>query len=410
MQTPEQLRERFARLSELDRKYRSTTDAAERRRINQQIEQLNAAQVEDAIAVRSAVLDHLDGSDAARSRIRDSAAGANAGSSYRGASGPSNDELRALCTPGSPTSQLWVTPTREEVMGPASAFAKRDHFITTDTGTIGSAYYYTPEMYGSVVMGLLAASGILEANPTLIVTNHLRPIQVPLVVADAAAAAGVEGSAATETHPTGGHIDLGAFRFDGVFNVSIEMIMAAEFNLDELLVTFATRSIANKVAAMLALGAGTTEPLGVFTSAAVTAGVTTASTTAAVMDEMLALTKSLPKGYRKQARLVTSDALHTSLLSYKDGQGDYLLRSIEGGGEQFAGKPMYTEPQADQSGMSAAEVHAVYGDFSGYFVRTTPMFFQRSDADPLNPSFVYSIWMDANVADASSLRSLVLHS
>ncbi len=118
------------------------------------------------------------------------------------------------------------------------------------------------------------------------------------------------------------------------------------------------------------------------------------------------VTTSIAKGYRKTAKMVASDALHTAMLAWKNGAGDYLLRTLEGGGEQFAGKALFTEPQADQSGMSASEIHAVYGDFSGYFVRTTPMFFERRDDDPLNPTFTFAIWTDAKVADANSLRSL----
>ena len=315
-------------------------------------------------------------------------------------------ELRALVTPGSPTTDLWVKPPREIVMGTPNQFAQRSDFLTTDTGTIGSAYYFVPVLYKQLVMGLLEASGVLEAQPTMIVTDHLRPIQVPVLTAEASAVAGTEGSPASDTNPTGSKVDLGAIRFDGRFSVSVEMLMASEYNLESLLATFATRAIANKVAGMLALGNGTTEPLGLFTAGAVTVGKTCASATVPTLSEFIQMAKALGKGYRKTARTVVSDAFHTSLVQMLSGDAQYYFDPLEAGGEKFMGKAMYTEPQADQTSMSASEIHAVHGDFSGFFVRTSPVFFRRSDADPLNPIFSFAIWMDSAVADANSLVSL----
>ena len=326
-------------------------------------------------------------------------------------SGPTHDEVRTFVTPGSPVRDLWLRPAAEEHICRAAELGRRGDtvpYLTTPNST-GADHFFVPELYNQVAMGMLAASGILEANPTVITTNHLRPILVPYLSSDATATAGTEGSPATAAHTAGNGITLGAFRYDGLFSVSIETLMASEFNVENLLTTFAIRATANKVAAMLALGNGTTEPQGLFDTAAVVMGVTTASTTLATADEVLALTKSVSKGYRKQSVLVTSDVLHTQLLQLKDGQGDYLLRSIEGGGQQFAGKPLYVEPQADQSGMSATEVHAICGDFAGYFVRLSPMLFRRSDADPLNPQFSFAVWCDAKVVDANSLRALLMH-
>ena len=364
--------------------------------------------LDEALIDSSAAADRL-----AMAEGRDAAARANFGGVAPHAAGPSREELRSFVTPGSPTTEVWVRPPREQVMGPAASFAKRDAsaYLTTDTGTTGAGYFFTPELYRNVVTGLLESSGILEANPTLIVTNHLRPIQVPVLTADAVATAGVEGSPATATNSEGDAVTLGAFRFDGQFKVSLETIMAAEYNLEALLATFATRAIANKTAAMLALGAGTTEPTGLFTSSVVNVGVTTESTTAVTIDECLALTKALGKGYRRAAKFVASDVLHTAMLQAKSGEGDYTLGSVEGGGMTFAAKPLIAEPWGDQSGMSAGEVHGLYGDFAGYFVRTTPMFFRRTDGDdPLNPLYHFAIWLDARLVDESAIVSLVLHS
>jgi HK97 family phage major capsid protein len=316
--------------------------------------------------------------------------------------------LRDFLTPGSPVTDYWVRPTREQVMGPASKFATRSAYLTTDTATTGAAYFFTPELYQKVVTGIIDSSGVLEAEPTMIVTDHLRQIQVPVLTQDAVATAGVEGSPATATNTEGDAVTLGAHRYDGKFAVSIETIMASEYDLTSLLSTFAIRAIASKTAEMLALGNGTTQPQGLFTAAGVTVGKTAASKTVVTSTECIQFMKALPKGYRKAARIVASDALHTYMLSWLDAEGQYLLRSIEGGGDQFMGKPMFTEPQADQSGMSASEVHAVAGDFSGYYVRLSPMFFRRSDADPLNPVFTFAIWLDAKIADAQSLVSLAM--
>lgn len=316
----------------------------------------------------------------------------------------SDPELRAFATPGSAVRDYWLRPACHEVMVPARQL--RSDFLTSDTATVGSGYYFTSDLHREVVMGLLDASGVLEANPTILLTDHLRDVQVPRITADATATAGTEGSAATDANPTGGAVTLGAFRYDGKFTVSAEMLMSSEIPLEKTLATFAERALQEIVAEKLALGAGTTEPTGLFTASVVTVGETAASETTITVDEWINLVKSVPKGYRKRMSIVASDVAHTELLLAKSGLGEYLIDTVDGGGYSFAGKPMYTEPQADQTSMSTGEVHVVAGDFSGYFVRLSPMFFRRSDADPLNPEFSFALWIDAQLVDEDSLRSL----
>ena len=371
-------------------------------RLGKQVAQIQADLDDDAAARKER------GWDECQARGWDHAAPLHG--NHSAGAGVDREQLRALCTPGSAVTDLWVKPQVEQAMAPASSFTRQAHsYLTTDTATIGSAYYFTPELFREVVTGLLDASGVLEANPTIITTDHLRDIQVPVLTADAVATAGTEGSAATDANTEGDVVTLGAYRYDGVFSVSAEMLMSSEYDLETLLSTFAVRAIANKTAAMLALGNGTTQPAGLFTSAVVPVGVTAASSTAVTVDEVLQLTKALGKGYRKQAKLVVSDVLHTALLQEKDDNGQYLMRSVETGGYEFAGRPVIMEPWADQSGMSAAETHAVYGDFTaGYIVRVSPMFFRRSDADPLNPQFTFACWIDGKIVDDNALKSLVL--
>ncbi|MFA4929869.1 MAG: phage major capsid protein, partial [Patulibacter sp.] len=241
----------------------------------------------------------------------------------------------------------------------------------------------------------------------LIITNHLRPIQVPRLDTDATATAGVEGSPATDANTVGSSVTLAAHRVDGVFTCSLELLLASEYNLESLLATFAQRAIQAKVSAYLSTGAGGgTAPQGAFTAAAVTVGETAASQTAITVDEWVNLMKSIPKGARKGARIVASDVAHTELLKAKTGMGDYLLDTVDGGGYSFAGSPLFTEPQADQGGMTTGEVHVVAGDWSSFFVRMTPFYFKRTDGDdPLNPKFTFCLWMDSAVV-GPDLRSL----
>lgn len=371
-------------------------------RLAKQVSGIQAA-LDDDVAERDRT-----GYDEARGKMTSLAALVN-GSGRSGS--PHNAELRAFLTPGSSVTQMWAGPDREQIMAPAKSY-RATTYLTTDTTTTGAGYYFTSELYRSVIMSLLESSGVLEADPTLIVTNHLRDIQVPVLTADAVASAGTEGSAATATNTEGDAVTLGSYRFDGAFKVSLETIMASEYDLESLLAQFATRAVANQTAAMLALGNGTTQPQGVFTASAVTVGKTCASATAPTVDEVLEMSKALPKGYRKNARHVWSDVLHTSMLQFKNADGDYMLRSVEAGGYEFGGKPVFTEPQADQTSMSADEIHGVYGDFTaGYFVRATPMFLKRTDGDdPLNPLVTFAIWLDAKVVDANALVSLKMSS
>ncbi len=318
-------------------------------------------------------------------------------------------EWREFMTPGSVTKEYWARPAAEMTICKASDFTRKFYAYDDTSGAdSGAGFFWTPELYRNVVMGLVESSGVLEANPTLVITNHLRDVQVPILVTDATATAGVEGSDATAAETVGDGITLAHYRYDGVFSVSAETAMSASYNLDALLAEFASRAIANQVAAQLALGDGTTEPAGLFTAGITTAGKTAASATSVTADEMIDLVKSVSKGYRKRSKLVVSDVLHTSLLKLKDDTDSYVLRSVDGGGYQFCGLPVFTEPQADQTSMSASEIHAVCGDFSGFFVRMTPMLFHRDDHNPLVLSFRFAIWIDSAVADAGALRHLVM--
>ena len=83
-----------------------------------------------------------------------------------GRSSASSPELRALVTPGSSTTEMWLRPTRDEVMTRASEF-RVTPYLTTTGNVPGGDHFFTPELYREVVTGLVAASGVLEANPTL---------------------------------------------------------------------------------------------------------------------------------------------------------------------------------------------------------------------------------------------------
>lgn len=318
-------------------------------------------------------------------------------------------EFAEFMRPGSLQKDYWAKPGAEQTVCRASEFTRKFYAYDDTSGAdSGAGFFWTPELYHNVVMGLVESSGVLEANPTLVITNHLRDVQVPILVTDAVATVGVEGSDATAAETVGDGITLGHYRYDGVFTVSAETIMTSSYNLDALLAEFASRAVANQVAAQLALGDGATEPAGLFTAGITTAGKTAAAATSVMADEMIDLVKSVGKGYRKRSKLVVSDVLHTHMLKWKDDTDAYVLRSVDGGGYQFAGLPVFTEPQADQTSMSASEIHAVCGDFSGFFVRMTPMLFNKDDSNPLVVKYRFAIWIDSAVADAAALRHLVM--
>ena len=312
-------------------------------------------------------------------------------------------EFRAFVDPeNKQVNEFWVKPSAAMTMQPLNAYL---------TGTSPGSGLFTDEMYLRIIEGLVATSGVLEGNPTIVMTDHLRDIVVPVLTGDATATLGVEGSDATAAESTGAVVTLGKYRYDGKFSVSAECIMASEFDVDDMLARYAARSIGNKVAERLVLGNGSTAPHGLFVAA--TVGVTTSvSATAVAPAELLALTKSVGKGYRKTSSLVASDALHTSMLQWRDdsgagaGTGNFLMRSMESGGFQFAGRPVYVEPQADQGGISAAEVHAVFGDLSGYIIRFSPFLFHKDTSNPLVVTYRFALWMDAKLADTGCCRSL----
>jgi HK97 family phage major capsid protein len=174
----------------------------------------------------------------------------------------------------------------------------------------------------------------------------------------------------------------------------------------------AGRAVANKVSEAVAVGAGSTEPLGLFTAASV--GATAASATAIAPTDMFKLFTSMGKAYQKTGAWVVSAPLYRQMLGWEDTAGSYMLRPADHAANSFLGRPLYVETnvttQGTGSNLAAGEVHCCFGDVSQFVVRTTPMMFKHDDGGDDFAKFVqriaFAVWIDSALVVPSAVKSL----
>lgn len=321
-----------------------------------------------------------------------------------GAATPSSHiapEMRSLITPNSDVKSY-------KLDAPDTMFRANEEIWKDTTKTVKAGNLYTGSMYESIVTSLIASSAVLDAGATVISTSHQRDILVPILDSDPVATAGAEKVSATITNPVFSQKTLTTHREDGYMVSTVELMAAAEYEIEAYLGRLAARAIATKVANLIAVGAGTTEPMGLATTA--TSGLTTASATTVTADEMVSLYQSVALPYRRIGSFIVSDGLYTQMLKWKTADGDYLLRSKDGATETFMGRPLYVEPQ--MASPAGGTFPALFGDISQFLVRTTGVLFERDDSSMFKEFTVvwrFATWLDSCLADVAAVRKLTMH-
>ncbi len=215
-------------------------------------------------------------------------------------------------------------------------------------------------------------SSVLQAGPTIIVTESGEELQWPTVSGHGAAQANVAESATRGgTDPAFGKASIKAYEHSQLIVVPRRLVEDAAIDIE----AFVARKIAENVgvsfAAKLAVGAGTTETHGIVTAA--TAGKTGATgvTGAATFDDVIDLLYSVAAPYRATPRsaFIVADAALPSLRKAKaTGSGEYLWQpSVQvGQPDTLLGKAMYPDANMEYG---VGKKSIVFGDISKYIVR-----------------------------------------
>ncbi|MDX3908224.1 MAG: phage major capsid protein [Sphingobium sp.] len=256
----------------------------------------------------------------------------------------------------------------------------RAEFRAQTAGTTTAGGFTVPtELSNQIIKSMLAWGPMYDGSVvTEMVTASGNPIKIPTV--DDTAVPAVKHTEATALTDDGGsdvtfgQKSLDAYAYDTEFiRWSWELDTDSIFNMEALLGSLLGERLGRIANQELTVGDGTGDPNGIVTASSL--GVTTASATAIVADELIDLVHSVDPAYRTGPKVgfMFNDTTLKLIRKLKDGQGNYLWQM----GDVRAGVPgsllgyNYHVNQAIGSvpGAAAATRVAVFGDFGKYFVR-----------------------------------------
>ena len=236
------------------------------------------------------------------------------------------------------------------------------------TPTSGSGV--VPYDFYNQVFEILQNTNPLFQTSTIINTAGGNTLQVPQVTAYGSYAQVAAGSAIAESNPTLSNINLGAWKYGAIVNLSNEIIADSGVNLLDLVARIGGTEIAYDAGADLTNGTGTVQPTGIVTAAG--SGVTgTATTGAPTYENLVDLAYSVAGDQRSRYGFMTSTTALAAIRKIKDGAGNYVFTpSISVDGRDFLlGTPIYENAAMPAVAATAASKSIVYGKLDDFIVR-----------------------------------------
>lgn len=191
-------------------------------------------------------------------------------------------------------------------------------------GTDSEGGFLVPDEYERTLIQALEEENVMRSLCTVIQTSS-GDRKIPVVAAHGTASWVDEEGQIPESDDAFGQISIGAHKLATMIRVSNELLQDSVFNIDSYIATEFARRIGSKEEEGFIVGDGSGKPYGILndTNGAVT-GVTTASATAIVADEIIDLVHSLKSVYRKKAQFMMNDTTIKAIRKLKDGNGNYL--------------------------------------------------------------------------------------
>ena len=246
------------------------------------------------------------------------------------------------------------------------------------------------DFYSRLVEHMIENSAILQAGATVLNTESGSVIEVPKTTAHSSAAIVAEAGAISESDPAFGQVELGAYKYGAIIQVSRELLTDAGVDLEGYLSRQAGRALGNAFGAHAITGTGSGQPRGVVTDA--TAGATgptgesggfgSQATAGEGADLLIDLFHSVISPYRNSSacRWMMNDQTAAAVRKLKTTDGQYVWQPslIPGQPDTILGKAVVIDPNVADIALSAESV--IFGDFSQYFVRLAGgIRFERSD-------------------------------
>jgi HK97 family phage major capsid protein len=226
------------------------------------------------------------------------------------------------------------------------------------------------------------------------------------------------GSTLPTSQPTFGQATLHAYKIGDVIPVSNELIADNATNFEQALAVSIGNSFATKEESWFLLGAGTTEPLGIFNwsdikSATVTSGSVN-STGSALCDALIDLQEAVAPEYHAGGCYILSTPVVKALKKAKDNQGQYLWSNGDmqkGEPATFNGFPVYRSaalPLTVGAGIHGGFVNPMYitvGDRGGMVVERSRDAYFKEDAT----GFKFTQRVDVVVTNPNAIAKLTIN-
>lgn len=309
---------------------------------------------------------------------------------------------------------ITVAPDEQLSLPQLRSIAAQQRDITKAPATAGGHTVGTA-FYSQLVDHLIEVSGVMQAGPTVLITERGENLPIPRTTAHSSAASEIgEGVAITESDPAFQQLVLGAYKYGVIVQASYELLEDTWVDLLGYLAMQAGRAVGNAFGARLVTGSGVSQPQGVATAA--TVGVTggTGVAGAFTSDNLIDLYFSVIAPYRSSpgCSWLLRDATLATVRKLKDTANQYLWQpSLQvGEPDTLLGKPVYTDPAVAAVGLNNRSV--LFGDLSRYFVRQVrDIRFERSDEFAFNAdltSFRCVLRGDGGLADTTgAVRAFV---
>ena len=286
---------------------------------------------------------------------------------------------------------LTVTPDQRYTYPQLRAIAAQTRDLTKSPATAGG-HTVGSSFYAQLIDHLIEVSGVMQAGPTVLITDRGDNLPIPRTTAHSTAASEIgEGVAITESDPAFAQLVLGAYKYGVLVQVGRELEEDTYVDLLGYLAMQAGRAVGNAFGARLVTGSGVSQPQGVATAA--TVGVTGGAGVAGAFtaDNLIDLHYSVIAPYRNSPSCgwLMRDASMGAVRKLKDSQGQYLwVPSIQAGTpDTLLGKPVFTDPNVAAVGLAARSV--LFGDMSRYVVRQVKdVRFERSDEFAFNSDLI----------------------
>lgn len=245
--------------------------------------------------------------------------------------------------------------------------------------------------YSRLVEHMVEATAVLGIS-NVINTDSGETLPVPKTTSHGGAAAVAEAGTLAASDPAFGVVNLGAYKFGQLVQVSRELVTDTGVDLEGYLARACGRNLGLALGPKLVTGTGSSEPRGVVTDATQgvligngIGGVTAFGSQATAnqgADFLIDLFYSVIAPYRNSASAawLVKDSTAGVIRKLKDSTGEYVYQPMTAPGavDRILGKPVYTDPNMAALGANAKSV--LWGDWSQFFIRVAgPIRFERSD-------------------------------